>query len=74
MRYAASAAGSRPSSWCGDAEGRASYFLLASSRGEEVGREVLDLVAEPVKITGQVLRYGDLLVLRADPDTYTRHL
>ncbi len=55
-----------------DDTGRASYFLLASEEGEAVNQDVLDLVAEPVEITGRVLRYGDQLVLRADPDTYNR--
>jgi len=55
-----------------DARGRASYYLLASEGGEPVGSRVLDLVAEPVEITGRVLRYDDLSVLRADPATYRR--
>jgi hypothetical protein len=33
---------------------------------------VLDLVAEPVEISGEVVRSGDLLVLYADPRTYRR--
>jgi hypothetical protein len=33
---------------------------------------VLDLVAEPVRITGDVERQGDLLILRADPAGYQR--
>jgi hypothetical protein len=32
----------------------------------------LDLVAEPVTITGEVERQGELLILRADPATYRR--
>lgn len=55
-----------------DEEGRASYFLLASAAGEAVNDQVIDLVAEPVRITGRVLRYDDLLVLRADPSAYNR--
>ncbi len=55
-----------------DGTGRASYFLLASSAGEAVNERVLDKVAEPVLIEGRVLRYDDLLVLRADPDSYNR--
>jgi hypothetical protein len=31
---------------------------------------VLELVAEPVEIEGEVFREDDLLVLRADPRTY----
>jgi hypothetical protein len=29
-------------------------------------------VAEPVEVTGRVLRYDNLLVLEADPDSYRR--
>ncbi len=47
-------------------------FLLVSREGRSVNREVLDLVAEPVEITGRVVRWGDLLVLHADPSTYRR--
>jgi len=31
---------------------------------------VLDLVAEPLEITGEVEQHGELLILRADPATY----
>lgn len=55
-----------------DAAGRASYFLLVSADGEPVNHAVLDFVAEPVEIRGEVLRSGDNLVLRADPATYRR--
>lgn len=47
-------------------------FLLVSAEGRPVNREVLDLVAEPVAITGEVSRLGDLFVLRADPGSYRR--
>jgi hypothetical protein len=33
---------------------------------------VLELIAEPVEITGEVERKGELLILRADPATYRR--
>jgi hypothetical protein len=52
--------------------GPAIYFLLVSSKGEPVNKQVLDMVAEPVEITGQVERQGELLILRADPSTYRR--
>src|SRR5260221_3906172 len=50
--------------------GPAIYLLLASADGKPVNQQVLDLVAEPVQITGEVERQGDLLILRADPSTY----
>ena len=55
-----------------DAAGRASYFLLVSAAGEPVNQDVLDFVAEPVEIRGEVRRAGDELVLFADPASYRR--
>jgi hypothetical protein len=52
--------------------GTALYFLLVSRDGKPVNKEVLNLVAEPVSITGEVERQGEMLVLRADPSTYRR--
>jgi len=48
------------------------YFLLVSATGQPVNRQVLDLVAEPVEITGDVERQDGLLILRAAPATYRR--
>lgn len=52
--------------------GSAIYLLLVSTDGKPVNKQVLDLVAEPVEITGEVERQGELLILRADPATYRR--
>jgi hypothetical protein len=52
--------------------GPAIYLLLVSADGKPVNQAVLDLVAEPVQITGEVERQGELLILRADPATYKR--
>jgi hypothetical protein len=48
------------------------YFLLVSSDGRAVNKQVLDMVAEPVQITGDVEKQGELLVVRADPQTFRR--
>lgn len=53
-------------------DGPAIYLLLVSADGKPVNKQVLDLVAEPVEITGEVERQGELLILRADPLTYKR--
>jgi hypothetical protein len=53
-------------------DGPATYFLLVSAEGRPVNKQVLDIVAEPVEITGEVERQGDLLILLADPATYRR--
>ena len=55
-----------------DADGPASQLLLVGDDGRPIGTEILDLVAEPVEITGEAVRRGDLLVLRADPSGIRR--
>ncbi len=53
-----------------DATGNIEYFLLVDSDSKAVNSSILDLVADPVEVTGEVVQYGDLLVLKADPDNY----
>jgi hypothetical protein len=53
-------------------QGPAIYLLLVSADGKPVNQQVLDLVAEPVQITGEVERQGNWLILRADPAAYQR--
>jgi hypothetical protein len=53
-------------------DGTALYYLLVSRTGDAVSKEILDMVAEPIQITGEVIRQGDLLILRADPAGYRR--
>ncbi len=53
-------------------DGPAIYLLLVSAEGKPVNKEVLDRIAEPLEITGEVERQGELLILRADPATYRR--
>lgn len=55
-----------------DQNEQAMYFVLVSSNGQGIHEEVLDFVAEPLEITGQVFRQGDLFGLRADPKGYRR--
>ena len=55
-----------------DAAGRASYFWLLAADGTALGPELLEFVAEPVAIEGELRRRGEELVLRADPRTYRR--
>ena len=52
--------------------GQPMYFLLADQSGGAVNDRVLDVVADPLEINGEVVRYDDLYVLRADPQTYHR--
>jgi hypothetical protein len=53
-------------------EGPPIYLLLISAEGRPVNQQVLDRVAEPLEISGQVERQGELLILKADPSTYHR--
>ena len=46
------------------------YLLLVSADGNPVNKQVLDMVAEPVEITGEVIQQGTLAILRANPETY----
>jgi len=52
--------------------GQPLYFLLVSSDGRPVNKQVLDMVAQPIEITGEVIRQGELSILRAEPATYRR--
>src|SRR5437867_1850029 len=51
-------------------DGPSIYLLLVSADGKPVNKQVLDMVAEPLEITGEVERQGEVLILRADPVTY----
>jgi hypothetical protein len=55
----------------GDA-GTTTTMLLVSQEGRAVNQDVLDMIAEPVELTGRLVRDGDRLVLWADPSTYKR--
>ena len=50
----------------------ARYLLLVDEDGSAVNDRVLDMIAEPIEVTGQVISHGEQLVLRADPATYRR--
>lgn len=53
-----------------DQNGNAIHLLLVSPDGRTVNNEVLHMVAEPLVISGQIFKQGDLLLLKADPKTY----
>ena len=53
-----------------EARGMAAYLLLVDTDGGTVNHNVLDKVAVPLEITGQVERHDNLLVLKSDPETY----
>lgn len=55
-----------------DAAGRTVRLWLVGVDGSPVNQRVLDLVAEPVEITGAITRRANQLILSADPATYRR--
>ncbi|MEM7586762.1 MAG: hypothetical protein AAF560_25455 [Acidobacteriota bacterium] len=55
-----------------DDSGPAAYLMLVDAEGGAVNQEVLDMVAEPLEITGRIRQIDDLFVLEADPSTYRR--
>ncbi|MCE9616231.1 MAG: hypothetical protein K8T26_18315 [Lentisphaerae bacterium] len=55
-----------------DAAGSAVYVMLAGADGRPVNREVLDMVAVPLEVTGRVERQDNLFVLKSEPSTYRR--
>lgn len=57
-----------------DASGQNVNLWLVSDKSEPVNQQVLDFVAEPVEITGQISRIGDQLYFKASPTTYKRIL
>jgi hypothetical protein len=56
-----------------DEHGQEIALQLADASGAPLSQQVLDYVAEPIAITGEVLRQGEWLTLRAEPNTYRRH-
>lgn len=53
-------------------EERTLILLLVAADGGSLARRILDLVAEPVEIEGEVSRLGDQLVLSTDPASIHR--
>ena len=52
--------------------GTYSYLVLQGTDGSTVNKDVLDVVAEPLEITGEVVQVEDVLYLKADPASYRR--
>lgn len=48
-----------------DQHGEIIYFLLVDAQGNSINDRILDIVGDPIQVTGEVEKYGDLLVLKA---------
>lgn len=55
-----------------DAGGRASYYLLVGTDGAGLAPDALDRIGEPVEITGELSRLGDLMMLAINPASVRR--
>lgn len=55
-----------------EAGGPAAYLLLVGADGRQIGKEVLDFVAEPLEVTGEVSKIGNVFTLRAEPASFRR--
>lgn len=55
-----------------DSTGARRAILLVGAQGEAVGQAALAVVAEPLEITGRLVRRGELYVLQADPSGWRR--
>jgi len=55
-----------------DNAGNISELWLLSEKGESVNKEILDFVAEPVEISGEVSRTGDQLFFKINPPQIKR--
>jgi hypothetical protein len=53
-------------------DGNAVSYLLVSPEGKPLNHQILEFVAEPLEISGEVFQEGELRVLRADPASFRR--
>jgi hypothetical protein len=55
-----------------DLSGKVSELWLISDNSESINQEILDFVAEPLEISGEVSRTGDQLFFKIDPQEIKR--
>lgn len=51
-------------------QGDVIHFVLSDPENKSVNARVLKMVGDPVRITGEVVQFGDTFVLKANPKTY----
>jgi hypothetical protein len=64
--------GAPPAFLARDASGEVKILLLVGADGRALNREVLRYVAEPLELSGHLLRAGSTLTLKADPTQFRR--
>lgn len=65
--------GAPPAFVAQDAAGETQVLLLVGSDGRALNHEVLSFVAEPLEISGELVRSGSNLVLKAEPARFRRN-
>jgi hypothetical protein len=55
-----------------DSSGVLLHVLLADARGRPIGKALLDVIAEPIEVTGRLERQSGQLFLFADRSSYRR--
>ena len=65
--------GAPPAFVARDAAGETEVLLLVGSDGRALNREVLSFVAEPLEISGELVRSGSNLILKAEPAHFRRY-
>ncbi len=55
-----------------DADGASRVLLLVGADSRKLNTEILDYVAEPIHITGELVRSNSTWVLKADPHSFQR--
>ncbi|MEL7488584.1 MAG: hypothetical protein AAGJ87_15370 [Pseudomonadota bacterium] len=61
-----------PSFWARTKDGRESVLLMTDAEGGPLKDDILPLIADAVRVTGEIVRVGDLLQLRADASAFER--
>jgi hypothetical protein len=62
--------GSPPALLVHHEDGRSSMFLLVGRDGRPLNKELLHIVATPLRVTGEVKRKGDSRFLYAEPGDF----
>ena len=55
-----------------DESGAALHLLMIGGDGRTLNKEVLDFVADPIELDGEIVRDSGLLVLRTEPTSFRR--
>ena len=61
-----------PSFWARTEDGREAVLLMTDDEGGPISDAILPIVADAVEVTGQLVRVGDIVQLRANADRFKR--